>query len=167
MKKKILIVIVILILGIISLSTGIILSLNNNSNHLENIENETNKKEDNIYQDSEVIIFNYQEKETSKDIKSSFIIYNNSDMIFENTSLFIEFYNGDELLYTKEIDVDKLDIKEQYQVNDAKIVFIYDKITNRKFKFIGKYMPNTNLDDYIKKFGTIDANQNKSEEAIE
>ena len=132
---------------------GILITQNNDVPEIED-----NKPVENKYQESELIVFDFTEKESDQDIKVSFDIYNNSNETIENMSLFLDYYENNKNIYTHEFDIDNLKPGEKLKITDESIVFIYDKITSHQFQFSMKKVPETNLKDYLNKFGRIDFN---------
>ncbi len=169
MKKRNLIIgICALVVGISVLIIGLVTIKANMKEKLgTNIQN-TNKNEekDNIYKDSQIIIFDYKMTESKEDIKVSLEVYNNREDTIENTALFLDFYdNSKKVVYTLEIPVEHLEGGKILEVKDKRAVFIYDKITNHKFRFLDiNDVPVIEKEEYIKKYGTIDANKVKSSE---
>lgn len=159
MKKKLILGILILLIGIGLAIMGILEVKNNVKNN-----EETNKNENNVYQKSEIIIFDFTEKESNQDIKVSFDIYNNSNETIKDMSLFLDYYENNEKIYTYEFDIDDLESGKELKITDESIVFLYNKLSGYKFRYTNKEMPVISKEEYLKEYGKLDANKVRIEE---
>ncbi len=159
MKKKLIIGIAILVIGVVLAIVGVLITKPNSEVELKPNEQSSEKENKNEYQDKEIIIFDYTKEETSQDIKTSFTVYNNSSDVIENSALFLEFYEDNKKVYTAEFAIDSLKAGEELTFKDESIVFLYDKVTSTKFKFLDSEPPVTSKKDYLKEYKTLDANK--------
>ncbi len=170
-KKGLTIGICFFIIGLIFLTIGLVtIKATKREKTNSNVQSENMNEEKNIYKDSQIIIFDYKMTESKEDIKVSLEVYNNREDTIENTALFLDFYdNSKKVVYTLEIPVEHLEGGKILEVKDKRAVFIYDKITNHKFRFLDiNDVPVIEKEEYIKKYGTIDANKiRNSEENVE
>lgn len=144
---------------------GILITKNNLDENNEEIEIEENKPQvENKYQESEIIVFDFTEIESDQDIKTSFDIYNNSNETIENMSLFLDYYENDEKIYTYEFDIDSLKSGRELKITDESIVFLYNKLSGYKFRYADKEVPITSKEEYLKEYGSLDKNKIKIEE---
>ena len=129
---------------------------------------EENNETENIYKDKEIIVFDFSEEETEQDITVSFTVYNNSNRTIENTALFLDYYDNSKKTYTAEFAIDSLKPGEELEIKDEKIVFLYDKLTDRKFRFSDvNEVPRTTKEEYLKEYKTLDANKIKASSSEE
>ncbi len=165
MKKKLIIGGLVLILGIGLAVMGILITKNNLNENKEELEIEENKPQvENKYQESELIIFDFTEKESDQDIKVSFDIYNNGNETIKDMSLFLDYYENNENIYTYQFDIDDLKVGEELKITDESIVFLYDKLSGSKFRFDNKEVPIVSREEYLKEYGSLDKNKIKVEE---
>ena len=159
MKKKLTITILMFVVGIGLIILGFL-----STKSYKNVNEPNQEVNKNKYLESEIIVFDFQENESMQDIKVSFSIYNNTDKTFENRSLFLDYYENNNKIYTAEFDVDGLKSGEELKITDKSLVFLYDKISNYKFRFGNEEVPITSKEEYLKEFKKLDANKIKIEE---
>ena len=124
-KNKRILATVILILGIIIISSSIILFLLNDN---KNENNNTN-------QESEIKlnIFNFQvDTNTTNVVKIIFDLRNEGDKTISNQDLLLNFYHNDDIIYVYEYTIDELASLDETTI-ETNLSFEYEEITKYEF----------------------------------